>query len=111
MVSFKCLSGESLNHFGITFAHQHPDFHHAQSTFVFHGERTFSHPYKNKITILGTVLSPFSFKITMGKANYSELNGSTMLSKLECFKFIFECRFDLLLSLSNILNFPFIKKN
>jgi hypothetical protein len=57
---------------------------------------------------MGTVSSPFSFKITMGMTNYSELNGSAMLQKLVCCKFIFERRFDLLLSLSNILNLPFL---
>jgi len=38
-----------------------------KSTFFSDSERTFSHPHKSKITVLGFVLSPFSFKMKAEK--------------------------------------------
>ena len=49
------------------FARLHPAFENAQSTFFSDSERTFSHPHKSKITVLGFVLSPFSFKMKAEK--------------------------------------------
>jgi len=61
------------------FARLHPAFEHAQSTFVADSERTFSHPHKSKITVLGFVLSPFSFKIKAEKQTVP--NCSTIFPK------------------------------
>jgi len=99
---------ESLRGTLPSFARLHAAFENAQSTFVSDSERTFSHPHKSKITVLGFVLSPFSLKIKGEKQIVP--NCSTTFPKLECFKFIVERTFNLLLSLSSIWNFLFFLK-